>query len=685
MTKNSNQSSNFDITSDDKSPMESRSLHMKIAVVAGLVVGVLTIWACAFFFLKKMPDSVTVQSSYLRVGLALFITLIAAAWFWVSRTGREKTELTTTAKSAGYLQQINEQLQKEIAERIIAEDQARLKGEKDSASIAAKREFLASMSHEIRTPMNAIIGFGDILSEEDLTEQQSGFAKNILDSAEDLLTIINDILDFSKIEAGKMDTEIIDCSLVTLFKSVELMMQPMAAQKGLEFKVNINPTMPKVIRTDPVRVRQCLINLTNNAIKFTKKGYVHVNVSVFEKNTDRFVRFDVEDTGIGIPSDKLDKIFRSFTQVDVSHTREYGGTGLGLAITKKLAKLLEGFLTVTSQVGKGTVFTLSIPLKTDETAREVPVGDSCGKSENFYTESTNEQISGRVLVAEDSHASQTLVKILLERMGLEVAIAEDGKMALSKVLSESFDLVLMDIQMPNMNGYEATKAIREKGIDVPIVALTAHVMKGDDEKCLAAGCDGYLAKPVNRQKLDYIIHKYLGQKIIDESSVSYKDRNEKEICLPISEPKNNSQGSAEDGPVDELTINWENAIRFCDDEKVIGRVANSIIEDGSECLNAIADAIESNDSRKILLYAHRLRGSALTIGIELLAEAAGKVEDAARDGNVILAASYVDALRCEYQRTAEFLCRDDWMEISMTASCHQGDEKEPSSGLQYDN
>lgn len=671
MNENSNQSSCSETSSSDKSPMKPRSLHIKIAVTAGLMICV-----CAYFLLKEMPGYITVHSGYFLAGFALFIAVIAASWFWVFRTGQEKIELAAAAKSAGYLRQSNEQLRNEIVEHRLAEDQTRLNSQEANAATAAVREFLASMSHEIRTPLNAIIGFGGILTEENLTEQQFKFVKNILSSAEDLLTIINDILDFSKIKAGKMDTEIVDCSLATLFESVESMMQPMAAKKGLDFKVNIDPTLPKVIRTDPVRVRQCLINLTNNALKFTKDGHVHVNVSMSEENAAHFVRFDVEDTGIGIPSDKLDKIFKSFTQADVSHTREYGGTGLGLAITKKLTKLLGGSLTVKSQAGKGTVFTLLIPIKIAETVRELSAGDYCDKSENIHTDSMKEQISGRVLVAEDSHANQMLVKTLLERIGLEVVIAEDGKIALSMVLSESFDLVLMDIQMPNMDGYEATKAIRENGIDVPVVALTAHAMKGDDEKCMAAGCDDYLSKPLDRQKLNYIINKYLSIKNIDERSVSYKGSSEKEIGDQIYESENDNQDSGEDSHADELTINWENAMRFCGDKDAIRRVVNSILEDGPECINAITDAIESNDSRQILLYAHRLRGSALTIGIDALAKAAGKIEDAANDGNVVLADSYVDNLRCEYQRTVEFLRRDDWMEISMAAFCHEtGGEK----------
>ena len=685
MNENLNQSPNSDISDSDKSPMKSRSVYRKIALAGWLVAVVLTVCVCSYFFLNAMGESVTIDSSHLFAGFVLLAAVFAAVGFWLYRTGHEKVELTASAKSAGRLREINEQLQQEIADRRVAEDQALLIGEKEHAAGTAKSIFLASMSHEIRTPLNAIIGFGDILSEEDLSEQQSRYVENIQGSAEDLLTIINDILDFSKIEAGKMDTEIVDCSLVSLFEGVESIMRPMAMQKGLNFAVNISQAVPGVIRTDPVRVRQCLINLVNNALKFTKEGHVYVNVSSFEGNDGKFVRFDVEDTGIGIPPGKLDSIFKSFTQADVSHTRQYGGTGLGLAITKNLAQLLGGSLKVKSEAGKGTVFTLSIPANISEMTGEVSSDDSRDKFKNIYAESKKEQISGRVLVAEDSHANQMLVKVLLERMGLEVVIAEDGKIALSKLLADSFDLVLMDIQMPNMNGYEVTAAIREKGIDVPVVALTAHAMKGDSEKCLAAGCDDYLAKPIDREKLNDIVYKYLDPKNGDEKTVCCYDCHDEEICGAMSDPKDDSNDRGEDGSTDELTVNWGHAMSFCGDEKAINRVVKSIIEDGYECINAIVNAIELDDSKQILLYAHRLRGSALTIGIEGLAEAAGKIEDAAHDGDVILAASYVEGLRCEYHRTVEFLNRDDWMEISMAASCHKGGGGEIAVDSHYDN
>ena len=374
----------------------------------------------------------------------------------------------------------------------------------------AKSEFLANMSHEIRTPMNAIIGFSDILADEDMAEEQKDYLDIIRDSGQNLLLLINDILDFSKIEAGKLDVEIVGCQLDDLLDSVSSMMVTQAVDKGLEFKVVKGEGLPSQMHTDPARLRQCLINLLSNAIKFTHEGHVYVNVNLKKVNGQCYIRFDVEDTGIGIPDDKQDMIFDSFTQSDGSTTRKYGGTGLGLAITKQLTGLLGGKVSLSSIEGKGSVFTILLPANVDvtmegllENAPETPDQDTERKAD------TKVSFCGHVLVAEDVRTNQILIRSLLERLGLQVTIVEDGCEAVKKTEQEEFDLILMDIQMPNMNGYEATRTIRKEGIATPIVAVTASVMKGDRTKCMDAGCDGYLSKPIDQKKLLEILSEYL--------------------------------------------------------------------------------------------------------------------------------------------------------------------------------
>jgi len=391
-------------------------------------------------------------------------------------------------------------LNKEIAERQQAEEA--LKEAKERADMLAreaqeaskaKSEFLANMSHEIRTPMNAVIGFSQILAEEELTDEQKGYADIIQDSGKDLLNLIDDILDLSKVEAGKIDIEIIDCSLTELLAAIESLVGPEIKVKGLDFEVAAGDGLPTQIRTDPTRLRQCLLNLINNAIKFTEQGHVYVNVSLQEIDDKPFIRFDVEDTGIGIPEDKQKAVFEPFTQADGSTTRKFGGTGLGLSIAKELAGLLGGELTVASEVGKGSVFSLTIPAGLDVTKQ--PFLDRHNIAGHLPREQDGpeqQRFSGHVLVAEDSKTSQKLIKSLLARLGLDVTIAENGKEAVDKALTTRFDLIFMDIQMPKMNGYKATKMLRKKGITTPIVALTAYAMRGDDAKCIEAGCDDYM-------------------------------------------------------------------------------------------------------------------------------------------------------------------------------------------------
>ncbi len=372
----------------------------------------------------------------------------------------------------------------------------------------SKSQFLANMSHEIRTPMNAIIGFSQVLAEENLTTQQKEFVEIIQDSGENLLKLIDDILDLSKIEAGKVYIEIADCSLDKMLTRIESMIRLNTEEKGLEFQVAKSTSLPEVIRTDSVRLRQCLINLASNAVKFTQEGHVYINASLEQGNDGDFIRFDVEDTGIGIPAKRQQAIFESFTQVDGSTTRKFGGTGLGLAITKRLTRLLGGNLSLTSKEGEGSVFTLKIPAGV-EARQEVAPDQQDPEEETTVETDKKSKFSGHVLVAEDIPTNRKLLAMLLENMGFAVAIAEDGQQAVDKALAESFDMILMDMQMPNLNGYEATKILRKKGIKAPIIAVTAHAMRGDDRKCIQSGCDDYLSKPIDRNKLLDMICEYL--------------------------------------------------------------------------------------------------------------------------------------------------------------------------------
>jgi CheY-like chemotaxis protein/two-component sensor histidine kinase len=369
------------------------------------------------------------------------------------------------------------------------------------------------MSHEIRTPMNAIIGFSEVLVEEPLMEQQKGYVKMILDSSKHLLVLINDILDFSKIEAGRMKTETVKCDIRMLLANIESLMNPLAKHKQLEFKICCEDDVPNAIVTDPSKLKQCLINLVSNAIKFTEQGHIKLIARQIVKENKSFIEFEVADTGIGIPPDKQNAIFELFTQLDGSTTRKYGGTGLGLTIAKQLAHLMGGNITIESEEGKGSKFRLIVLANTtdgqqyerESFANTHAVEGDCQTHQN----DSQPEFSGRVLVAEDSLTNQTLIKLLLEKLGFVVTIVQNGLEAVEAVKNQHFELIFMDMQMPEMNGYDATEKLRGLGVKTPIIAMTASIDTEDEKECLRVGCDDYVSKPIDRAYLVKVISSYL--------------------------------------------------------------------------------------------------------------------------------------------------------------------------------
>ncbi|MHC4365341.1 MAG: CBS domain-containing protein [Planctomycetota bacterium] len=560
------------------------------------------------------------------------------------------------------LEYVNKQLE-------VSAERANLLAQEALSADQAKSQFLANMSHEIRTPMNAIIGFCEVLSEEKLTNQQKRHVDIVCESAKDLLQLINDILDFSRIEAGKLNLEIVDCSLEKLLAVIRSLMRPQAREKDLAFEIRQSSQLPKEFRTDSVRLRQCLINLINNAIKFTETGHVYVNVQLHEIDGKPYIHFGIEDTGIGIPEEKQKLIFEKFMQADGSSIRSQNGTGLGLAITKQLAKLLGGELSLTSEVGKGSVFSLTIPVNVD--VKSQPLLGKSDLKEQLEQESDTleqERFVGRVLAAEDSPTNQKLVKLLLGRLGLEVTLAEDGKEALDIALSQTFDLIFMDVQMPNMNGYDATKALRKNGLTTPIVALTAHAMKGDREKCISAGCDDYLAKPIKRKTLVQIIRKYLPSKseALTESIDSVKGarRSEVDQLSQLCRDEQPPEDEVSNAKSRETIITWSTIMETCGDEDMVEEIVKIFLRDAPQCVQLIAEAIRTEYPKDIKLYAHRLRGSARHVAAAKLAEKAYLLECIGDEKDIETAASLFDDLRDEFGKVISFLSEDDWIEVA---------------------
>jgi signal transduction histidine kinase/CheY-like chemotaxis protein/HPt (histidine-containing phosphotransfer) domain-containing protein len=540
---------------------------------------------------------------------------------------------------------------------------------KDLASKAemaniVKSEFLANMSHEVRTPMNAIIGFSGLLAEEHLTEEQKDYVNLISESSRQLLRLINDILDFSKMEAGKLDTEIIDCPLGQLLSSIESMMTPMAKEKGIEFMVIETNNLPANIRTDMVRLRQCIVNLISNAFKFTEKGHVHIKVSLENTDSSSNIRFDIEDTGIGIPQDRQKAIFEPFIQVDGSTTRKYGGTGLGLTITKQLIELLGGRINLTSEVGNGSVFSIVIPAGLDVTKQPLMEGHNTTpdwKDDSGKTAKT--KFTAKVLVAEDVETNQMLIRSLLEKKGIEVTIANDGNQAMQNALAGEFDLIFMDIQMPYLDGYEATRALRAEGVTTPIIALTANAMKGDDKKCIEAGCSDYMSKPIDRKKLIEMLDKYLSHvcKVESDSVAQTIDAVKNEI----DELSSTICGAAQQE--NEKVINWPQMIERLDgDENIITKIVSSWFTDTPDLMAALADAVRAKNPQYIKSLAHSIKGSSAAISADSLTKAALQLETAGRENNMEnIDAIYADMQR-EFKKTRAFVSQPNWIQLAKT-------------------
>ncbi len=526
-----------------------------------------------------------------------------------------------------------------------------------------KSQFLANMSHEIRTPMNAIIGFSDLLADEELTEEQKLDVNLIRESGHNLLDLINDILDFSKIEAKQLKVDKVECSLGRILNFIESTARLIADKKSLDFKIVERGKLPERIRTDPTRLRQCLINLTNNALKFTEKGHVYLNVSLEYRGDGHqaYIRFDVEDTGIGIPRERQKEIFEAFVQADGSTSRKYGGTGLGLTISRQLAELLGGELSVTSEVGKGSVFSLAIPAGLDVT-KQSRLDINAAHISPCKTETEQCAFSGNILVAEDVPTNQALMKSLLEKMSLKVTIAEDGNEAMQKALTGQFDLIFMDIQMPRMDGYQATKAIRTQGITTPIVALTANAMIGDGQKCIQAGCDDYLAKPVERRELRRIVANYLPSKndTLSNTIDSAKSQVDK-LTYVCCDQTVHAAADAEDGG--EL-IDFNQLLATLGNEASIREITLIYLADNEKYIAQLTEAVESGDAIAVRSKAHAIKGASRNFRAKRLMDIAAQMERAGREGNMEMAASILGELKTEYEKVVSFLSQPDWIEIA---------------------
>jgi signal transduction histidine kinase/CheY-like chemotaxis protein len=473
----------------------------------------------------------------------------------------------------------------------------------------AKSAFLANMSHEIRTPLTAIIGFADasLDSDQSVDERLNAF-RTIVRSGKHLLQIINDILDLSKVEADKLEVECIALSPFQLLAEVDALVRMQAVEKGLTFNIEYEFPLPAQIASDVIRLKQVLINLCGNAIKFTHSGHVKIRISCDWER--QLYCFTVVDSGIGLSKEQISRIFNAFTQADSSTTRKFGGTGLGLSLSRRLAQMLGGSLEVSSQPGIGSRFDFTVATgHLDDVRRINDVSQVVVHQETpAASGARNHRLEGKILLAEDTEENQTLLSLYLRKTGAQVIVVENGQLAVQAAQQQHFDLIFMDMQMPVMDGMEAVILLRNQGYTRPIVALTANAMKADKQRCLDAGCDDFVSKPVDREQLLEVTARYLQVKPREE------------INTPIF-----STLAVEDAEFKELVAQY------------VKRLPEMVYE--------LVRAVELQEWDKVGFHAHKLRGSGGGYGFPQLTDIATKINFQVHNKNYWELNELVDELK----------------------------------------
>ncbi len=537
------------------------------------------------------------------------------------------------------------------------EELAKAKQVAEAAS-RTKSEFLANMSHEIRTPMNAIMGFAEILRRgmDESEQRRLDYLDTIHSSGSHLLELINDILDLSKIEAGKMQVELVDTSAYGIMSDVVSALRGRAQQVGISLVGYVEGKVPEFVQSDPTRLRQILMNLVGNAIKFTQHGGVTVTCRWVRNNDEPVLQYEVRDTGIGMSEEQLSRIFRPFEQADSSVTRRFGGTGLGLSISQRLAAALGGTISVCSTPEVGSTFTVRVAAAPRQGSRML---DEAEAAETVRQEQRSRRAAGpvrlrraRVLVADDGTSNRELLTLLLRRSGLDVCQAENGAEALRLNAENPVELILMDMQMPVMDGYTATRRLRDQGCSMPVIALTANAMQGDQEKCLAAGCSHFLTKPVDFDRLLDMLCDILGTETSESSSDTEARSTAAAPSMPHAtcQPDSRVQDqSAADGdtvaepasassvaspPVGETQPITPVFCSLSMNDPELRRIAEKFVCQLALRLKGMCEAYGRSDYGSLADHAHWLKGAAGTVGFSVFTDPALRLEQLAKQRSV---------------------------------------------------